>query len=121
MFKRKKNASTAAKALGWFSIGLGVTELLGGGFLGRAIGLKRGRDLMVRAFGVREIAAGIGLLRNVDEPKPWLWARVAGDALDLGALGRAMISPGNRRDRLGVATAAVLGATIADVVSAANA
>ena len=44
-----------ARALGWFSIGLGVMELVAGRRIGRAVG-QRGHIGTVRLFGVREIA-----------------------------------------------------------------
>ena len=69
-----------ARALGWFSIGLGMAELLAPRAMARATGL-RGRHSLIQAYGLREIATGIGLLAS-DNPRPWLWARVAGDALD---------------------------------------
>ena len=69
-----------ARALGWFSIGLGMAELLAPRAMARATGL-RGQHALIQAYGVREIATGIGLLAS-DNPRPWLWARVAGDALD---------------------------------------
>jgi hypothetical protein len=40
----------------------------------------------VRGFGVREIAAGIGILA-APERSAGLWARAAGDVLDIGAAG----------------------------------
>src|SRR5678816_3384727 len=70
-----------ARALGWFSIGLGMAELLAPRAMARTTGL-RGRHALIRACGLREIATGIGLLAS-DNPRPWLWARVAGDALDV--------------------------------------
>jgi hypothetical protein len=69
-----------ARALGWFSIGLGLAELLAPRAMARVTGLA-GRTTLMRAYGLREIATGIGLLAS-DNPRPWLWARVAGDALD---------------------------------------
>jgi len=69
-----------ARALGWFSVGLGMAELLAPRAMARVTGL-RGRHTLIQAYGLREIATGIGLLTS-DNPRPWLWARVAGDALD---------------------------------------
>jgi len=69
-----------ARALGWFSIGLGMAELLAPLAMARVTGL-RGRHALIQAYGLREIATGIGLLASAN-PRPWLWARVAGDVLD---------------------------------------
>ena len=71
-------------ASGWFSIGLGLAECLMPRTMARAVGLE-GKENLLRAFGMREIATGVGLLMSRD-PEPWVWGRVAGDALDLGAL-----------------------------------
>lgn len=44
-----------------------------------------GQERLIRAYGVREIAKGVGILTSPN-PTPWLWGRVAGDALDLATL-----------------------------------
>jgi hypothetical protein len=105
---------TVARALGWFSIGLGAAELLAPGALGRFLGT--GRTRLLRGFGAREIAAGIGILAG-ERVAPWVWARVAGDALDLAALVLA-IAGGERRRNALIATGAVAGVTALDVLCA---
>jgi hypothetical protein len=102
---------TLARALGWFSIGLGAAELLAPGMIGRFLGT--GRTKLVRGFGLREIAAGIGILAS-DRVAPWIYARIAGDALDLAALG-VQIARGRRRNAI-IATGAVAGVTALDVL-----
>src|ERR1041385_4084740 len=79
------------KGLGWFSIGLGLTELLAPRALARFIGIDDGGKvpLVVRLFGLREIGAGAMLLARPTNPMGG-WNRVAGDVLDLAALGIAM-------------------------------
>jgi hypothetical protein len=54
------------------------------GSLARFLGMEE-RTELIRAYGAREILTGVGLLSQ-DDPVPWLWARVGGDALDLGTL-----------------------------------
>lgn len=79
----RRTSDRAAKALGWLSIGLGAAELGGAGPM---MGLMGGRRTgITRLYGLREIVTGIGLLIAAD-PTPWVWARVGGDALDLGSL-----------------------------------
>ena len=80
------DASTYALAqgLGWFSIGLGMAEVLAPGHLARFLGMEE-RTELIRAYGAREIMSGIGILAQQD-PTPWIWARVGGDALDLATL-----------------------------------
>jgi hypothetical protein len=101
-----------ARALGWFSIGLGAAELLAPRRLSRALGIY-GHEKLVRGFGLREIAAGVGLLTQ-SRRAPWMWSRVAGDALDLGALGAAFPKSA-RRKALGAALASVAAVTALDI------
>ena len=54
-----------AKALGVFSVGLGLAQVLAPHGVARAIGLEDDEDenrRTMRALGVREIATGVGLL-----------------------------------------------------------
>jgi uncharacterized membrane protein len=48
----------------------------------------------------------------------WLWARVAGDLMDLALLGAALTDKRNQRGRVAAALASVGGVTAADFVSA---
>jgi hypothetical protein len=72
-----------ARALGWFSIGLGATELFAARRVTETLGME-GSETLVRAFGVREILSGIMSL-SVDK-NAGLWARVGGDGIDAAAL-----------------------------------
>jgi hypothetical protein len=76
--------------LAWFSIGLGVTELVAAKPLASYLGIE-GKENLIRAFGAREITAGIGLLSGRSTDK-WMWGRVAGDVLDMAVLAGAMNS-----------------------------
>jgi uncharacterized membrane protein len=95
-------------ALGGLSLGLGLAELGAPAALARWIGLpdERGARQLLRAFGLRELLTGAGLLA-MDAPKPWIWARLGGDLLDLAALGAALRSPAARRGRLALAIGVV--------------
>jgi uncharacterized membrane protein len=104
-----------ARALGWFSLGLGLTELVGTRRLSRLIGGDGHRTGTLKAFGVREILTGLGILRQARAP--WLWARTGGDILDLAYLGSMLVSRKRNRNRLAIATAAVLGVAALDVLS----
>lgn len=111
-----RKADSGAQMLGWFSIGLGVAELLMARSIARSLGMKR-REGLVRAYGMREIANGIGLLTSRDRA-PWMWGRVAGDALDLATLGNN-VDRGNRKTRnVALALGAVAGITALDVACA---
>lgn len=79
------DANRLSRGLGWWSVGLGLTELAFAERFCQRLGF-RGRMELVRAHGVREILKGVGLLTR-SNPRPWLWARLAGDAVDLCVLG----------------------------------
>jgi hypothetical protein len=103
-----------ARGLGWFSIALGVAEVAAPRALTRALGME-GQESLVRAYGLREIATGAAILRS-ENPAPWVWGRVAGDALDLATLGAGYRNHNPQQQRnLGLALAAVAGVTAADV------
>lgn len=107
--------------LGAFSIGLGTTQFAAPGELNRLIGARdtvRSRAVQRWLGGAREVAAGVGL-ETRRKPNAWLWTRVAGDALDLSMLG-AVLTRARRDDkrRAAIATAAVAGVTVADIVAA---
>jgi hypothetical protein len=99
--------------LGWFSIALGAMELAAPSLVNRACGL-RARDGMVRLYGLREIACGVAILAGRD-PRPWLWARVGGDMVDLASLALADKS---HAVRTGLAAANVAAVTALDVYAA---
>ena len=102
------------RTLGWFSIGLGLAELLAPRGLSRLIGVRAHHPL-VRMLGLREITSGVGILTR-PRPSGWLWSRVAGDAMDVALLGVAFRSYRGRPVRLAAATAAVAGVTLLDVI-----
>ena len=103
--------------LGWFSIGLGLAEILAPEAVARLIGVhERKHRRLLRLYGVREIAAGLGIIAR---PKPtyWMWNRVIGDTIDLASMGRAMGSRGTDESRLRVAMLAVAGITALDIAT----
>ena len=101
------------RSLAWFSIGLGVAELLAPRSVGRAIGVGE-RTTALRLCGVREIASGVGLLSG-RSPTAFALSRVAGDIMDLSLLGAALRSPASDPSRIAAAATAVAGVTALDV------
>lgn len=83
---RQSRAQAVACGLGFFSIALGVSELVAPRFVSKLVGFKVS-DNTVRLYGAREIATGIGILLAWNRA-PWVWGRVAGDALDIATTGR---------------------------------
>ena len=106
-----------AQGLGWFSVGLGLAEAVVPGGVARLAGMPSRRRGLLRAYGARELASGVGILSQ-RRPTMWLWSRVAGDVLDLATLASAMTSRRSRRGRIVMATAAVAGVTALDVMAA---
>jgi uncharacterized membrane protein len=109
-----------AAALGWFSLGLGLAQLLAPRQVARLIGADEDDSatcLTLRLIGGRELVCGLGLLSQ-SHPVSWAWARVAGDLMDLSLLGKAWQARGAQRDRLLLAGGGVLGAAYVDVRSA---
>jgi hypothetical protein len=104
------------KGLGWFSIGMGLAQLLAPRAMAKASGMPENRIGLMRAVGVRELATGVGLLSR-RQPTMWLWTRVAGDAMDLTILGFNAGHAAARKDRVGAAGLAVAGVAVLDVMS----
>ena len=118
-YRRVKDvtAEKLATGLGWFSIALGLAEVLAPRQLGELIGVGDDHDALMPGLGLREIASGVGILMQ-PRPAGWVWSRVAGDAMDLALLGAALMSPDTQKSRVLAATAAVVGVTALDVVCA---
>lgn len=93
-----------ARKLGWFSIGLGVMQVLMPRSFTRMLGLN-GHKGLIQFYGAREIGTGVAILKSAD-PTPWIWARVAGDALDLVTVTAGLLGPRKSNVML---TLAVLG------------
>lgn len=134
-------AMRASRLLGWVSFGIAAAELLAPRRLGRAVGLED-RPNLLRAYGARELVAGIGA--HSVYPVPALWSRVAGDLLDLATLaagvrrqggeqngeeGAQQLTDDDRQDQTGersgnrgawIAIAAVAGITVIDLLVASK-
>lgn len=104
-------------ALGWASVGIGLTELAFAEDLSRVLGVSRRRSGLFKVLGLRELATGWALLRQPPRSE-WIWARVAGDVMDLALLAVTFREPRADRFWRGAITAAVAGATLVDVVAA---
>ena len=101
---RQGRTQALACGLGVFSIAIGVAELVAPRWIAGISGARVSPN-MIRAFGVREIATGVGLLMAAKRGV-WLWGRVAGDALDIAAV------------RNPAAIAALAGVTALDIAAA---
>src|ERR1041385_4866824 len=108
----RSNQDRLAKNLGYFSIALGMVELLGPRALCNAIGL-RGMVPVVRAYGAREVATGVAILTSHD-PEPWIWARVAGDVADIATVATGLQQDNDRTENNVMALAALAAVTAVD-------
>jgi hypothetical protein len=113
---RDVTAAKMATGLGWFSIALGLAELLAPRPLGAAIGVGD-HDKLLPALGLREIASGVGILTQ-PRPAGAVWSRVGGDAMDLALLGAALLSRNSNKARVLAAIGAVAGVTALDYICA---
>lgn len=105
--------------LGWFSIGLGLAQVLAPGRVARPLGLQ-GHERLVQVCGLREIVCGIGVLttRGADRA-PWMAARVMGDILDIAAVSAGTASgPAEGRAAGGSALAGLAGIAALDAACA---
>jgi hypothetical protein len=110
-------ARKLAVGLGWFSVALGASQLFGSRRMARWLGMED-RESLLQAYGLREIATGVGILAS-RRPVPWLWARVAGDGLDMATLRSAAACASRpQRHNTELAAAAVVGVTALDILAA---
>jgi hypothetical protein len=120
--RRRGQADTAtdalARGLGWFSIALGLMEVVAPRRLSNALGMPD-KSGIVQGYGVREIANGIAILTAKDAT-PWIWARVGGDALDISTLLSGYDDRNRRKENVGIALAAVAGVTAIDLCCASR-
>jgi hypothetical protein len=80
------------------------------------LGMRHGAPIL-KAYGAREVAAGVGILAARNKA-PFVWSRVAGDALDIATLLSVAIERPSKRRRASLALAAVAGVTAADIACA---
>jgi hypothetical protein len=103
------------KALGWFSLGLGLVELLAPHRITRTLGMN-GQEALVRAYGAREI--GSGMLSLSAEKHLGLWSRVGGDGVDIATLLTALRDDNPKKQNVTTALAMVAGITVLDIMAA---
>lgn len=111
------SADRMARALGWFSVGLGIVELVAPGRIARTLGLE-GKEGLIRSYGVRELASAVPTLSI--SKSFGLAARLGGDALDLATLSSALRPDNPKRANAVFATALVAGITLLDLAAYAG-
>ncbi len=111
------DAARIARGLGWFSISLGVLEVLAPRLVSRVVGGRGDNSSLIRLYGIREIVSGAMIFGQGSKPAAAMWSRVAGDAMDIATLAVAA-SSSRHKGALAFATANVLGVTALDVYCA---
>lgn len=107
--------TTAGRGLAALSVALGLTEVFAAKAIARRLGVPR-RTGIIRAFGVRELVSGAGLIAR-PRASGNAWGRVAGDVLDLAALAAVLRTPGTRKQAAWGGVAFVAWALAADVLA----
>lgn len=105
--------------LGFAQLALAAFELARPGALARSIGLRQNHTFL-KGFGAREMATGAGLFgwRRGRGRSLWIWARVAGDAMDVATIAPALSRSNPRRNAAFVALGIVAAVTVIDVLCA---
>ena len=111
----RSNDVAFARGLGMLSIGLGLIDLFGRRGVARNTGLPN--EPLIALVGLREVATGLGLVLARD-PMPWVWGRVGGDAMDIGALAMGVSSRNPERQGAVVGLLLVAALTAVDVALA---
>ena len=110
----RATAHRVATGLGWFSLGLGFAELAAPRAIARWLGMRDGEQL-IRSYGLREVAAGVGLLAS-QNPRPWMIARTGGDAIDIATLLATFRRDNKKNANVALALGAVIGVTVLDAM-----
>jgi hypothetical protein len=114
--RRIDDGESLATGIGWFSIGLGLAEIIAPEKIAGELGMEEQKNLF-RLYGFREVAKGLGILSN-EKPVAWVWGRIAGDVLDLATLAAGLRKDNPKRDNVLKAISAVVGVTVVDVIAA---
>jgi len=119
---RGETEATSARAraigLGWFSVLLGTGQIVAPAAVATLIGARpnRANRSILQTFGARELTAGLGLLAR---PRAgWLWARVAGDVMDIAVLAAMLGKRKRQRASTWLSLASVAGVTLLDAKTA---
>src|SRR5262245_26565373 len=106
-----------AKGLGWFSVGVGVAELVAPRAVAKLIGVSgdTATHLTLRALGTHKIASGVAILSRPGRARP-VWSRLIGDAIDIALLGVALRTCTRARSRVIGTLAGIAALTAVDVL-----
>ena len=111
------NEFISSTQIGMFALGLGSAQLAAPQAVAGVAGIQQSNDLVMRALGARETASGVAIMAQPANPA-WLWARVAGDAIDIALLVAALRNERNERSRVMASLGFVGVVTLLDVLCA---
>lgn len=107
-----------ARTLGFASLAIGLLELVAPDRVEWLLGLPEKRHTgVIQTLGVRELLHGVDLLSHPDDPRPGVFARVAGDGLD-GAMLMAAARETRHPARFAATCGLVLGVVAMDLTLA---
>lgn len=115
---REASAERLAHGLGWFSLSLGLAEILAPRMISRLVAGDARYAQLIRFYGLRELMSGLMIFGQGARPAAAVWSRVAGDAVDIASLAAAGASSRMNKGGVAVAAAGVLGVTALDVYCA---
>ena len=108
---RASGAERLARGLGWFSISLGLAEMLAPRLHLETPRRRPAHTRTSSAFtACASSSAALMIFGQGSQPAAAVWSRVAGDAVDIATLAAAASSPRTNRSGVAFATASVLGA-----------
>lgn len=112
-------SETGETGMGWLSVGLGLAQVVAPAGVARLMGVTNTDASLwaMRAAGVRELAAGLGMLRR-PRSNAVLWMRLAGDVIGLALVVRQLSAKPRSKTRLALAAIAALGSTVVDAKAA---
>ena len=115
---REASAERLAHGLAWFSISLGLAEILAPRLISRLVGGNGKYANLIRFYGMRELMSGLMIFGQGTRPAAAVWSRVAGDAVDIATLAAAGASTRTNKGSVALTAAGVLGVAALDVFCA---
>lgn len=120
--RHSENQKRLGNGLGLASLALGGSEFLMPETVAEVSGLDEKYIPVLKAFGIREMVSGFGLLASKNKT-PWLWSRVIGDVIDGAFLGWAYANEQDeeKRKKIVLAFTAISPIVLADIAAVVNA
>jgi len=117
----RRSVQQLASGLGWFSLGLGATQMVAPGLVNRMIGVRDDAQsrFWQRFVAVQELSAAGGILGRLS-PENWLRGRTAADVVHIGMVTRARSTRGERPGRLTATLLSLAGVSVLDAYASSQ-